>query len=236
MEVPIQKQWDRRLESENETPKAYAGFCIYRDMGTSRSLDAAYRLAKAAEGSRKGGKRAATYWNKWSTTFHWTSRAAAYDDYQEKLRREATQHEELLLRQVEREEKSRLRKERLKILENDRWLDSIELRELARDGIQNLKDNPGKLSGAEVVKLLQQSEELRAKALNLVDMLETNAIAALVQSDLVPEEMIDFFSGVWEDASLASREGFWKIMSKHYPPEPPDREESLEETDQEELF
>ena len=58
--------WDRQ---PGETPKAFAAFCIYRD------LPAIDRSVAAAWGRKKGGK----YWERWCTDHNWLERAAEHD-------------------------------------------------------------------------------------------------------------------------------------------------------------
>jgi len=57
----------------NETHKAWLAFCIYRDMGSIRSLDKAWQSATG----RKG--RHSRHWATWSASNHWVSRSQAYD-------------------------------------------------------------------------------------------------------------------------------------------------------------
>ena len=73
--------WTR---SDDETAKAYAAFCAYRDLGSSRSLDAAFAQAK---GCQKGVKRVSGFWQRWSRDNHWINRAEAYDAHLELLSR-----------------------------------------------------------------------------------------------------------------------------------------------------
>jgi len=61
--------WERR---QDETPKAFAAFVVYRDLGPARSI------VKAIEST---GKRTAKVrrWEKWPSRFDWVARAAGYD-------------------------------------------------------------------------------------------------------------------------------------------------------------
>lgn len=67
--------WDRQPK---ETEKAYAAFCVYRDQGVERSLDATWRQqsGKAVSG-RAPGK-----YSKWSAQWGWVRRARAWDDHE----------------------------------------------------------------------------------------------------------------------------------------------------------
>ncbi len=73
--------WTR---SDDETAKSYAAFCLYRDLGSGRSLDAAFAQAK---GCQKGVKRVSGFWQRWSRDNAWKNRAEAYDAHLELLAR-----------------------------------------------------------------------------------------------------------------------------------------------------
>ena len=76
--------WERQ---PNETPKAYAAFCVYRRMGPEkRSLEAV--AAKARKG-RGRGAGIPGHISEWSRTHRWVERAAAYDDHLDAVRRKA---------------------------------------------------------------------------------------------------------------------------------------------------
>jgi hypothetical protein len=66
--MPPWEQWP------DETPKAYAAFCTYRDLGRKRSVVKAYRLQEGCERAAVSGR-----WNTWRSKYHWTKRAEAYD-------------------------------------------------------------------------------------------------------------------------------------------------------------
>ena len=103
--------WERR---EDETPKAYAAFCVYRDLGPARrSIDAAYRASKAQVGENGGesgatGKRAPSHWEKWSSDFDWVKRAEAYDSHMELLRRKERETEHLNALEAHRSRSARM--------------------------------------------------------------------------------------------------------------------------------
>ena len=63
--------WDRQ---PGETPKAFAAFCLYRDLlAIDRSVPA------AREGHQKDRKGTVRQWNGWSTRNDWVNRAAEHD-------------------------------------------------------------------------------------------------------------------------------------------------------------
>jgi hypothetical protein len=75
------KPWERQPD---ETAKPYEAFCVYRDMGTERSLrKVSERLGKSE-----------TLMARWSTKNNWVERAAAWDDEQERIEREITQKQQ----------------------------------------------------------------------------------------------------------------------------------------------
>jgi hypothetical protein len=90
--------WSERRR--DESPKAFAAFTIYRDLGESRSLDAAWR----AHRKRKRGS-APGHWNKWSSRYAWPDRAARYDEHLNDLVRQAREKRflELAARRAEYE-------------------------------------------------------------------------------------------------------------------------------------
>ena len=73
-------EWDRLTR---ESSKAYAHFCLYRDMGLSRSIRV---LAKDSNCDSK-----LTQLMRWSRKWNWVERSRRYDDYleaEERVRQE----------------------------------------------------------------------------------------------------------------------------------------------------
>jgi len=84
--------WERQ---KNENSKAYAAFCIYRDMGVERSIEKVYeKRSKRGPLSRL---------KNWSVKYNWVKRANAYDDYLERKKREKNEKE--ILEMAERHAK-----------------------------------------------------------------------------------------------------------------------------------
>jgi hypothetical protein len=79
--------WDKLPE---ESSKAYEAFCVYRDMGTERSL------VKAGE---KLGKSRILI-EGWSAKYRWVERVGAYDSYLDQLKRKTRERE--ILEMLER--------------------------------------------------------------------------------------------------------------------------------------
>lgn len=64
-----------------ETPKAYAAFCLYRDsIAVNRSIR---KTCQEALKQDYAGTRLRV-WERWSSRYHWVSRAEAYDEYKER--------------------------------------------------------------------------------------------------------------------------------------------------------
>jgi hypothetical protein len=62
------------LQLPGESAKAYAAFCLYRDLGPKRSLVKAYRLQTGHEQATISG-----LWNTWRRKHRWADRAEAFD-------------------------------------------------------------------------------------------------------------------------------------------------------------
>lgn len=71
------KPYDKQ---ENETAKAYAAFCAYRDMAPDRSYK---KLAEQTE----YGPNYHRVIERWSSKYNWAERCHAYDSDQEKIKR-----------------------------------------------------------------------------------------------------------------------------------------------------
>ena len=78
--------WERQ---SSDTPKSWAAFGVYRDLGPSRTLAAA-----AAELNRSVALLA-----DWSRAYSWVARAAAWDGEQDRLRTVAMQREVIAMAQ-----------------------------------------------------------------------------------------------------------------------------------------
>jgi AraC-like DNA-binding protein len=77
------RDWDRQ---QGESPKAYAHFCLYRDMGVARSLRQVSNLPGCTSVRRQ--------LNRWSSKWRWVERSEKYDDYLERERRVRREKEE----------------------------------------------------------------------------------------------------------------------------------------------
>ncbi len=84
--------WERQ---PGESSKAYAVYCVYRDLGPERSLEKAIQKL-----DKKRVKQ--TIWQ-WSSKYNWVARCQAYDDYIERRKRE--EKEKAILEMAERHAK-----------------------------------------------------------------------------------------------------------------------------------
>ena len=80
MNLPVEP-W---LQLPHETDKAYAAFCIYRDLGPNRSIRKAFlsqlpvwRYTK--QGRKRYCRLLSGRWVFWSRTYHWYRRAQVFD-------------------------------------------------------------------------------------------------------------------------------------------------------------
>lgn len=74
--IAMPELWERL---ESDTSKSYEAFCIYRDMGSKRSLE---RVGQALSKSK-------ALMDRWSSAHNWQARVIVWDDYQDGLRIEA---------------------------------------------------------------------------------------------------------------------------------------------------
>ena len=64
--------WDRQ---PGETPKAFAAFCLYRDLpAIDRSI-----VAAVAQHRKNGGKASERNWETWASLYNWRERGVASD-------------------------------------------------------------------------------------------------------------------------------------------------------------
>ena len=93
----------------NESGRAYAAFCGYRDLGAERSIDGAYRAHRGASATVRAPGR----WFQWSTRFAWVERAEAFDDHLASL--------DMARKQQAAEREAAQWAERRRLLRDRRW-------------------------------------------------------------------------------------------------------------------
>lgn len=74
----------KRLKAKGETSQAYGAFCVYRDLGPRRSIAKACREHHPEPSAAKLRQM-----ETWSARFDWVERCAAWDDEQDRVRRES---------------------------------------------------------------------------------------------------------------------------------------------------
>jgi hypothetical protein len=95
MDIQKRELWDRL---ENEPERAYRAFeCFLGLPSGERTLLEAYRRHV----DNAGAVKPSDTWSRWSNSFAWRERAAAYDDHLASVRREA--HEQVIKEQAEKQ-------------------------------------------------------------------------------------------------------------------------------------
>jgi hypothetical protein len=74
------ESWERL---ENESSAAFAAFGLFRDSGPERNMS---KAVKAAEADPVKAAKRYRMWRLWSMKFQWRERAAAYDQYIDKMK------------------------------------------------------------------------------------------------------------------------------------------------------
>ena len=122
--------WEKRMD--DEPPKAFKAFCLYRSMGYKRSIKACLEL-NGIEPKKYGS------WARYARLYKWQERAAAYDEY---LAKETDR--EILAERVER------RKRQMEMLNG--------FDEIVAKRIKTL--NPDDLNADGAMELLERSAKL----------------------------------------------------------------------------
>ncbi|MBP1592025.1 MAG: hypothetical protein ILP22_08300 [Oscillospiraceae bacterium] len=122
--------WEKRMD--DESPKAFKAFCLFRSMGYKRSIKACLEL-NGIEPKKYGS------WARYARLYKWQARAAAYDEY---LAKETER--EILAERVER------RKRQMEMLNG--------FDEIVAKRIKTL--NPDDLNADGAMDLLERSAKL----------------------------------------------------------------------------
>lgn len=105
--------WERQ---PGESSRAYAAFCIYRDLGPERSLEKVRQMLDKP--------RTRKWLGEWSVKYKWVERAQAYDDYIEQKKRK--EQEKAILEMAERHARIAMAFQQ-KVVERLRELDPSDL-------------------------------------------------------------------------------------------------------------
>lgn len=89
----MREPWERQA---GEPARAYHGFCHYRDAGSQRSLDRAWREhhATCLNSPQPVTRRRPPSWGNWSARWSWVARADAFDAHLAKQKQLALEHEQ----------------------------------------------------------------------------------------------------------------------------------------------
>jgi hypothetical protein len=146
-----------------ESPRAFAAFLAYRDLGPGRSVVEAYRQRE----SKAGAKQASGRWNAWAARFDWPDRVTAYDAHMERVRQRAREAEAAAYA-------GEMERRRLQQIE-DAWADGEALRAKARalldwplttervEGDATIRE-PSRWAFRDVALMLRLAAELKAAA------------------------------------------------------------------------
>jgi hypothetical protein len=77
---PPTQVWDQQ---PGETPQAYAGFVVFRDLGVERSINATWRVRRPVGNTTQN---APGRYRAWAVQWRWQERAVAYDRWVESRR------------------------------------------------------------------------------------------------------------------------------------------------------
>jgi hypothetical protein len=140
--------WERQ---RSESAKAFHAFTHYRDQGSKRSIDAAFREhVQDCEGRQVGAGRAPGRWDLWARRYVWVDRAAEYDAEVDRKKREA--YEKVLVRVAAS------RKARQAAI-------ALKMQEKAVDSIEVL--GPGMIEAKDLPKFVETAAKMEREALGL---------------------------------------------------------------------
>jgi len=144
LQQPHAQLWER---ISGESVKNYEAFCRYRDMGPSRSLE---KVARELTKSKQ-------LLNRWATLYHWSERAKAWDNEQDRLTRESYTKDILDMRRRH----AQIAKEVLdKVRDAFQLLDAAELKatELAR--LLNVASKLERVSRGDAGEIMETREQV----------------------------------------------------------------------------
>ena len=170
------------FDNDLDTAKSFQGFAFYRDLGPTRSLDAAFALYR----HQTSRKTASGYFNKWSTTGNWVDRALAFDLENDRIRLEGIQGE------AHREHERRLEEVRsvAEAIALARLQTSLRSALLVRDTISSLQDEC-KVGNRFVMDEAQASRLLLLVSIQNKDAATIEATLNLAQEALGIQELME---------------------------------------------
>jgi len=164
--------WERQ---PGESSKAFYAFTIYRDLGPKRSLRRAAEIYYSGKSKVNLGQI-----EYWSYKYHWVERVQAWDDYQDRLKREA--HLKAVEEMADRHVRLALA--------------------LQAKAAERLKQLPAeKIGPAQLVRMIRAGVEIERKARGLPDWLIE--IADLSDEELVAryKELLERIGGAAADSA-----------------------------------
>ncbi len=166
----------------NETSKAWAAFCIYRDMGGDRSHE---KLRQ------KYGKTTARYFHIWSAKYKWVERCKAFDN-EELEKQSIALRETRLKRRIKMEEDAWKRSD--KLIKKAETILAIPIAKpvTGEDGT-TIYMPTDKWSLKDAIAFFQYADNLRIFATGgeTPKMTEIDAVRVLAQANLLPAEILE---------------------------------------------
>jgi hypothetical protein len=157
----IEQPWERQPK---ESPKAYAAFCAYRDLGPTRSVEKAFAALKPD--TKRSGRPAE--WYGWSRRFEWVKRTEEFDAYTEEVQRK---HFDARLKQLAHEQADFAVEEFRRLVERvrkaDRILDkadALPLTDVELIEEENGKRKRKKVRGMDLARYAALMKEIRESA------------------------------------------------------------------------
>lgn len=162
LEEPI---WERQ---QRETPSAFAAFCVYRDMGLTRTLRKAAKEYYENKG-RKYTNAKQRQFQEWSAKYLWTLRSVAYDNELDRQRR--LENREAINEMAERHAKVAIHMQskamsRLRDL-NPEEMSVSELRNFLKDAVEIERKSRGEPS--EIISEIMDSHSKASSGAEWVD-------------------------------------------------------------------
>lgn len=153
-----QKFWEKLPA---ETPKAYAVFCLYRDMGYKRSI------RKVAREWSEGGHTSKL--KEWSSKYHWVERAAAYDEHIDNIKQDT--YEEVIREMIARHTK-----------------ESKLLQSKVHERLENIK--PEELKPNELIKWYETAVRIERLSLGIpTENIKREEIKEVERDEITPEKL-----------------------------------------------
>ena len=180
--------WD--FNKDIDTPKSYQGFCCYRDLGPTRSLEGAYQVYK----HQGGMKTVPGYFREWCQKAQWVNRAHAFDLESDRIRLEKKQGEA----RIEHERRLEQVRSIAETLAITRLSTSLRTAEIVRDTIARLYDDCAVMTDKQTRHVMTAAQVEFLAALVGIQSRDSGSIEAslnLAQEALGIQELQDRLKG-----------------------------------------